>query len=86
MSAEADHRVEAIARDIEAYLAVHPDAADTAEGIQRWWLASTLTEESLDRVRAALDWLTAAGRVTRRVLPDGGVVYSGPGSHPETGR
>ena len=54
MSAEADHRVQAIARNVEAYLAIHPDAADSAEGIQRWWLASTLTEESLDRVRAAL--------------------------------
>jgi hypothetical protein len=76
MSAEADHRVQAIARDIEAYLAVHPDAADSAEGIQRWWLASTLTEESLDQVRAALERLAAAGRVTRHVLPDGRVVYS----------
>lgn len=76
MSAEADHRVQAIARDIEAYLAVHPDAADSAEGIQRWWLAHAPTEDSLDQVRAALEQLAAAGRITRRVLPDGGVVYS----------
>ena len=85
MSAEADHRVQAIARNVEAYLAIHPDAADSAEGIQRWWLASTLTEESLDRVRAALDELAAAGRVTRRVLPDGGVVYSGAAPQAEDG-
>lgn len=86
MSAEADQRVQAIARDIEAYLAVHPYAADSPEGIHRWWLGSTRTAESLDEVRAALEWLTAVGRITRRVLPDGGSVYAGPGVAPETGR
>ncbi|MGH8581319.1 MAG: hypothetical protein ACREWG_00725 [Gammaproteobacteria bacterium] len=86
MSALADNRVQAIARDIEAYLAAHPDAADSAEGIRRWWLVGTLTEESLGRVCAALDELTATSRITRRVLPDGGVVYAGPGVAPETGR
>ncbi|MFH0344346.1 MAG: hypothetical protein ACHBNF_20005 [Chromatiales bacterium] len=83
MSAEQDCCVRAIARDIEAYLAIHPHAADSAEGIHRWWLGSGSQEESLDGVRAALEWLTACGRITRRVLPDGGVVYSGPGSHPK---
>jgi hypothetical protein len=85
MSAERERRVQAITRDIEAYLAVHPHAADSAEGIQRWWLTGTHTEGSFDEVRTALERLTAAGRITRRVLPDGGIVYAGTGLRHEAG-
>lgn len=75
MSAE-DDRVQAIAQAVEAYLAAHPYAADTADGIQRWWLAGASREEPLDMVRAALERLAAAGRIGRRVLPDGGIVFA----------
>ena len=66
-------KVPAIADRIERYCAEHPGAADSAEGVQRWWLSgcNVLVEE----VQAALDELVARGSLSRRVLGDGTVVY-----------
>jgi len=68
--------VEVIAHTIRRYLEVNPDAADSAEGIRRWWLPPALAEESPGTVEEALDRLVAAGVITRRPLPDGRVLYA----------
>lgn len=52
-----------------AYVARHPAAADTVEGIQRWWLADMLGEVSPALVEEALERLEAQGRVVRRQHP-----------------
>ena len=70
-----DAVVEQIARDVEGYLARHPGAADTAEGIARWWLVQSQVEAQLPRIESALDLLVSRGVLKRRRLPDGNCVY-----------
>jgi hypothetical protein len=60
----------------ERYLSNHRGAADTAEGIARWWLTSGVDESELTQVAAALDLLIQRGVVSRRLLPDGNCVYA----------
>ena len=62
-----------ISEQIVRYLAEHPQAADTIDGIGSWWLPKA----SLDTqaVRTAVDALVLQGRLQKKVLPDGTVVY-----------
>jgi hypothetical protein len=60
---------------IVAYLVRHPAASDTAEGICRWWLRPSGCEDDVAMVQGALEELVGAGKMQRRELPDGGVVY-----------
>jgi hypothetical protein len=46
-----------------SYLREHPKAADTAEGIQRWWLAPNYGEVALVTVEMALTRLEGEGVV-----------------------
>lgn len=77
----ADHtneqEVVEIARQIERYLVLHPQAADSAEGILRWWLTRQRYEESVGKVLQALEQLLQQGTVCKRVLQDGQVLYTG---------
>jgi len=68
--------VAAVAEEIRRYLASHPDAADSAEGILNWWLMRQRDEQSAQVVDEALQWLLEQGAVTRCVMPDGKIVYS----------
>ena len=45
---------------ILSYLADHPEASDTAEGIAQWWLLERRIDEELREVRAALTELMAS--------------------------
>ncbi len=71
-----DDAVRAIAAEIERYVAAHPGAADTAEGIQRWWLSGRLADEPAAVLTEALDALIARGVIARRTLPDGRTLYA----------
>lgn len=68
-------RVAPIADAIERYLAAHPDAADSVEGIRLWWLTGDAAGEAPERVREALERLVETGIVERRALPGGQVIY-----------
>ena len=57
--------VSEIAERIERYLAQRPEAADTAEGISKWWLSSPHGADALPAVLAALLQLEARGVVIR---------------------
>ena len=70
----ADALARSVARSLETYLARHPAAADTAQGIAQWWLPPQM-QHGLSTVEEALALLVAAGIVERRVLPDGREVY-----------
>ena len=68
----------ALANEVAAYLAKHPAAADTEEGILVWWLQRVRVEESAERLARALVLLRADGRIAVRDLPDGTRVYAKP--------
>jgi hypothetical protein len=75
VSQSHDRDVEDIARELERYVDVNPAAADTVDGIARWWLARPV-QPPLRDVEAALDALIRRGVLTRRSLPDGNSVYA----------
>jgi len=41
-----DDAIDTLAREVAAYLATHPDAADTVDGISRWWLTRMRVEKA----------------------------------------
>ena len=74
-----DDRTRVLASKLLRYLAQHPDAADTAEGIHRWWLPEGAAEYRESDVHAALEWLTNQGALVRSRLPDGRELYAAAG-------
>ena len=62
---------------ILAYLAAHPQASDSIEGIVSWWLPAAVTG-GRDRVQATLDRLVEQHLVERTRLADGTIVYGRP--------
>ncbi len=74
-STHADAEIEGIARELEQYVSLYPTAADTPEGIARWWLDRS-EQPALNLVEAALDLLIARGVLASRMLPDGKLIYA----------
>jgi hypothetical protein len=74
---KSEDEVDEIAQRIGRYLESHPNAADSAEGILRWWLARQRYEESVQKVEQALELLLRRGAVRKHVLIDGQVLYVG---------
>ena len=68
-------RVGLVADEIVRYLGSHPNAADTLEGIRRWWLAQIRYDEARNIVQRALDRLVADGSVLPEATADGGTLY-----------
>jgi hypothetical protein len=67
--------VTTIADEIARYLTDHPDAADSLDGIRRWWLPRVRLEEATAQLEAALEELLRRGVVVRQVLADGTTLY-----------
>ncbi|MEO8136737.1 MAG: hypothetical protein ABI831_22530 [Betaproteobacteria bacterium] len=72
---DGDDPIQVIVASLLAYLTAHPDAADSIEGIRRWWLPSHTHARTPD-MEAALERLVRMGELTPRQLPDGGVLYA----------
>ena len=66
----------AVAREIRQYLEHYPEAADTLEGIARWWLTQQRFQQARDTVQQALDQLVAEGVVEKYITAEGKTVYS----------
>lgn len=66
--------VDVIAERIRQYLHDHPNAADTIEGVARWWLLGNSGVEWLLLVKSAVDKLAAAGVVKLNTLADDTVI------------
>lgn len=66
----------AVTDAVTLYLSAHPGAADTAQGIQRWWLPPEYAAEAPALVEAALESLAERGIASRTRLPDGRVLYA----------
>jgi hypothetical protein len=56
---------EAVVVAIRSHLSSHPQASDTAAGIQRWWVLPHVGEVSLEVVEAALARLACEGVIHR---------------------
>ncbi len=83
MSEDQDHIAD-LASAIEAYLDAHPAAADTAEGIARWWLVRQRVEHTMTQVDAALRLLLDRGSVTHTMAGSGAVYRRSTGRSRET--
>lgn len=59
---------------ISAYVEANPYAADSQEGITRWWLRGQVYKE--DVVHKALETLVKHGLLKRQINPDGAVIYA----------
>ncbi len=66
---------QAVADAIERYLSEHPQSADTAPGIQRWWVLPRCGEVSLQNVEAALAKLEQGGVMQKVDEPWGATVW-----------
>ena len=60
---------------IERYLGSRPQAAETVEGIARWWLARQRYDDAVDVIERALDLLVQRGVVERLALSGGQTLY-----------
>jgi hypothetical protein len=58
-----------------AYLAEHPDAQDTLEGIVEWWLMEQQIKRGIAQVKDALAELVTQGLVLERKGRDGRIHY-----------
>lgn len=67
--------VDALAAEILRYLHAHRSAADTSEGIARWWIKRQRLEDTLVRVESALDRLVADSLVEPRQTSTGQTLY-----------
>lgn len=65
----------ALAAEVMGYLQSHPNAADTPEGIARWWISRQRLTENVAAVRDSLALLVEAGRVRVELTRDGRQVY-----------
>jgi hypothetical protein len=64
-----------IGYDILAYVAEHPDAQDTAEGIVEWWLMGRAAKPNIVLVEDALAELTDLGLMLARRSKDARALY-----------
>jgi hypothetical protein len=82
--------IESVAEVIVAYLAQHPAAADSPQGIAQWWLPAMGVDVPVATVCKALDLLERRGAVSRTTLPGGPAIYrattarTGAAADPET--
>ena len=65
---------------IEDYLLQHPDAADSEQGIAKWWVPAMGLEASAQEVANALGSLRDLGLIERKCLPGGQVIYRASGT------
>jgi len=68
-----DHKV--IVWLLLGYMVDHPEAKDTLEGIQRWWLPPTQIESRPDTLQTALDYLVERGWLAIAQAPTSTKVY-----------
>ena len=60
---------------LSAHLRSHDKAADTIEGVARWWLGTECEAIAPEALRIALCRLVKAGALQRRELPSGDTLW-----------
>ena len=64
-----------LANEIRRYLETHPNAADTINGITRWWLPRQRFEETATKIQQAMEYLESEAEVKRETSHSGEQVY-----------
>jgi hypothetical protein len=72
----ASEPTEPVEAALLAYLASHPQAADSLAGVARWWVGDDAAI-SVEQVRVALDRLVESGALRHERLADGTDWYAG---------
>ena len=60
-----EQRIKRVTQEIERYFSRHNGAADSLNGVAKWWLTKQRYQESKVIVQKALDFLVANGRIVR---------------------
>ena len=79
MSEISRERCDEVAGAIVRYLAEHPDAADTDQGIAEWWLPTMGIDVTTDEVQRSLHLLQELGVVEAQPCAGGSVIYRAAG-------
>ncbi|QDQ28497.1 hypothetical protein FNU76_20230 [Chitinimonas arctica] len=58
-----DALIQTLADAIRRYVRLRPHAADTVEGIHRWWMDWDDGEQACESTELALQWLAAQGEM-----------------------
>jgi len=66
--------VSQLMQQIRSYLELHPNAADSLEGIEHWWLVQTSKKNNNEAIKVAIERLVAEGYLTVSKAVQG-VVY-----------
>jgi Fe2+ or Zn2+ uptake regulation protein len=61
---------------INRYFQQHPQAADTVDGIAKWWLPRFGINLPLESVLRALERMADAGELSKSEKRDGSVIYA----------
>lgn len=69
------HSLDEIQLAVLSYLEDHPNAADSAEAIQRWWLLERMAKLTKTEVSEALDKLVSNQFLGRSTLGDGREIF-----------
>jgi hypothetical protein len=64
-----------ISFDILDYLAEHPDAQDTADGIAQWWILERCVKRHAPLVNEAIQYLVERGFIVGRMAKDSQIHY-----------
>jgi hypothetical protein len=65
--------IKMIVEALVAYVSANPNACDTVDGIERWWLSGC--RQSSREVAAALDWMVRRGYLEAVTATDGRTRY-----------
>jgi len=76
MNTSQNGSMQAVVGAIVEYLHAHPLAADSADGVRRWWIGAQRAGPRLDEVESALDLLVERRVLRRLPLADGTVLYA----------
>jgi len=63
-----DEEIVIVAAQVAEYISAHPDAADSAIGITKWWFKRQQLERAVEQVERALEYLVAEGVLVRKKI------------------
>ncbi|MBL8499005.1 MAG: hypothetical protein LZF64_05310 [Nitrosomonas sp.] len=64
-----------IRKEILQYMQMHPEAADSLNGIVNWWLSSKCCAEDMKKVECVLEQLIKDGLIKKIALIDKTILY-----------